>query len=212
MRRLILALACALAFVALPNLARAWDSPVTAGGYDDFSCASAFGNNGGGCTGLTRPSNTTAYSSGQIVCASTCAPLTIVAGRNNPTSPGSGIITGVSLLKSGNGTSGATFNVFFYSASPTFPASLADQSGYVGPYAADIKTGIYVGSASCSTTNNTSDSSAQVWYVCSINSGGINGLNFKTTGGLLYAVIEATGAYTPASGEKFYVTAYEVQD
>lgn len=201
----LLSLIGALAFAPASHA----DQPVTAGGYTDFGCSAGPGI---GCAGLARPSNTTAYASGQLVCGSPCAPLQIVAGRNSQSSAGTGVGLNVHLLKSGSTTTNASFNVFFYGASPTFPASLADQSAYVGPYAADITSGIYIGSATCSTTNNTSDSPAQVYFNCSINEGGILALALKTTGKLLYAVIEATAAYTPASGEKFYVTTYELQD
>lgn len=215
MRKLALAALLAfLAFAGAPSFAA--DQPVTAGGYTDFGCSSGPGI---GCAGLQRPANTTAYASGEIVCAATCAPLQIVAGRNAANSAGTGLGFNVTLLKSGVGTTNATFNVFFYGAPPTFPAALADQAAYVGPYAADIISGNFIGSASCSTTNNTTDSPAQVYYTCSINSGGPQVLGLKTTLSttlnntrILYAVIEAAGSYTPASGEKFYVTTYEIQD
>jgi hypothetical protein len=207
------ALLCLIAVggACLSPPAHAVDTPVTAGGYTDFGCNSAPGNNGGGCAGLQRPANTTAYSVGQLVCSTPCVPLQILAGRRQEQSAGSGLGLNVKLLKSGSSTTNASFNVFFFSAPPTFP-SLADQSAYAGPYAADITSGIYIGSVTCSTANNTSDTTAEVYYNCEVNEGGILALALKTTNKILYATIETTGAYAPSSGEKFYVTTYELQD
>jgi hypothetical protein len=143
-----------------------------------------------------------------LVCGSTCAPLTIVAGRKQSQSAGSGLIDKVILLKTGPTTT-ATFNVFLYANNPTF-AGLADQSAYVGPYEADITSGIYVGQATCSTGQPTSDASPGTFYVCSLD---VNtAASYRTTAKLLYAAIETSSAYTPVSGENFYVVTYELQD
>lgn len=206
MRNLLFAALLMLAFAPAPSYA---DQPVSAGGYTDFGCSAGPGI---GCAGLQRPANTTPYASGQLVCGSPCVPIPVIVGRNSQGSAGSAVGLNVKLLKSGSGTTNATFNTFWFSAPPTFPASLADQSAYVGPYAADFLSGIYIGSATCSTANNTSDATAQVYYNCSINEGGILALALKSTARTAYVTIEATGAYTPASGEKFYVTPYELQD
>lgn len=209
MQKTYLAALAALGFLVSLSPVRAADTPVTAGGYNDFGCAAGVASLGGSpaCTGLTRPANTTAYSSGQLVCGATCAPLTIVAGRNSPMSSGSGLIDKVILLKTGPTTTG-TFNVFLYSNSPTF-GGLADQSAYVGPYKADITSGNYVGQATCSTGQATSDGSPGTFYVCSLDA---QAVSYRTTGKTLYAAIEATAAYTPVSGEQFYVVTYELQD
>ncbi len=185
------------------------DTPVTAGGYNDFGCAGGVASLGGSpaCVGLTRPANTTPYANGQLVCAPTCAPLTIVAGRQGQTSSGSGLIDKVVLLKTGPTTT-PTFNIFLYSNTPTF-AGLADQSAYVGPYKADITSGIYVGQATCSTGQATSDGSPGTFYVCSLDA---QAISYRTTGKTLFAAIEATSTYTPVSGESFYVVTYELQD
>ena len=209
MKTTFFAALAALGFIVALSPVKAADTPVTAGGYNDFGCAPGIPALGGSaiCTGITRPANTTAYASGQLVCGATCAPITIVAGRPTMASSGSGLIDKVVLLKTGPTTTG-TFNVFLYSNVPTF-AGLADQSAYVGPYKADITSGIYVGQATCSTGQATSDGSPGTFYVCSLDA---QAMTYRTTGKILYAAIEATAAYTPVSQEQFYVLTYELQD
>jgi hypothetical protein len=199
MRRIILAALLAL----FGGAALAADTPVTSGNYNDFGCSAGRGI---GCIGLTRPANTTAYAAGQLVCGATCAPLQIVAGRRSDTSDGSGVIRKVALVKSGSGATNAQFTVYLYSAPPTF-TGLADQSAYTGPYLADVTSGNYVGSATCMLPSSTTDGGR--YFVCQMD-GWV--LNYRTTGKILYAAIEATAAYTPASAESFYVVTYETQD
>ena len=206
MKRLIAALAALALAIAAPLPALAWDTPVQAGGYDDFGCSGQPGP--GGCAPLTRSSTVTSYAVGQLVCGATCNPIPIVVGRSSQNSPGSGLLSKIILLKSTPGVSNAAFNVFLYSAPPTF-TSLADYSAYTGPYQADITGGIYIGQATCaqSTWGVTTDNSA--WNVCPLDiAPGV----FKSSNRLIYAVIEAAGTYTPGNAEKFWVVPYVAQD
>ena len=203
MRQFLASLAAiALALSPLPALA--YDTQVQAGFYNDFSCASAPGTNT--CNGITRPANATPYTNGQLVCGAICAPIPIMAARASQNSPGSGQLRGVTLLKSTATVASITFTVFFYAASPNFP-SLSDQSGYTGPYKVDITSGIYIGSAACSNGTPTTDTGA--YFYCPMN---YVGVPYKTTGKLIYAVIEATSAYTPGNGEQFWVLPAYQQD
>lgn len=170
----------------------------------------------GGLTGfgqsatVPRPANTTPYASGQAVCASTssnCTPLQVtVAGATGAT----GTIGRVWLLKSGAGTTNASFNVSLFSSAPTV-TSVHDASSYVGPFAADVPN--WIGDWSCTTPTPTSDGTAQQKYECIPTSP--TSLNqYQALGGQTYvdAMIWTAGAYTPASGEVFTVYANSYRD
>jgi hypothetical protein len=117
----------------------------------------------------------------------------------------------LTLLKSGSSTTNASFNVLLFSKVPSVPSG-GDQATYVGPYAGDFSG--YLGQASCSSGNVTSDGTAEVWYECTLqnpNSSGVFQVQ-RAVGSaaptLVYGLIEvpASTAYTPTSGETF--TAY----
>ncbi len=155
---------------------------------------------------LTRASNTTAYSANETVCLNTsvtaCAPLTVTLAQTNA---GKGIINRISLLKSGSSTTNASFTVWLYSAAPgvASPAQY-DATAYSGPRSADMPN--YIGSASCTTATATSDTSAGVWYDCSLSNPNTSGaLVFQALSGAttIDALISVTAAYTPASAETF---------
>lgn len=153
---------------------------------------------------LTRASNTTPYTGNQAVCLLTsvtvCAPSTAAIAAVNA---GSGLLTKVSLLKSGTSTTNATFTIWMFSAAPT-TTSLFDASAYVGPYAADIPN--YIGSAACSSPLATNDGTAQVRYDCQLSNPNVGGAtNFLALSGSqnIDYLISATAAYTPASAETF---------
>lgn len=157
-------------------------------------------------TGVTRPANTTPYAANEVVCGSPCNAMTLTLVAN-PSVQGiqATLANRVLLTKSGPGTTNAGFNLLLFSQPPTMPA--ADQSAYVGPYAADLKS--YLGQAQCSTPNSTNDASASVWFECTLsnpNSSGVTVFQRQPTGTQVWGVLQATGAYTPASGEVF--TAY----
>ena len=174
--------------------------PTTAGGLTGFGQSAT----------VIRPANTTAYASGQAVCASTsvnCTPLQVtVAGATGAT----GTIGRVWLLKSGSATTNASFNVSLFSSAPIV-TSVHDASSYVGPFAADV--GNWVGDCSCTTPTPTSDGTAQQKYECIPTSP--TSLNqYQALGGQTYvdAMIWTAGAYTPASGETFTVYANSYRD
>lgn len=154
---------------------------------------------------LTRAANTTAYTGNQIVCASTstaCAAIPITVGRGQNFT---GTLLVANLTKSGTSTTNATFTLWFYSRTPTL-TSAVDASAFVAPFTADFTSGSVIGSASCLTANSTNAATAQgVYFNCPLSNNGY--LPFQTTanGQIIYAVIEVTGAYTPASGEVFTI-------
>lgn len=147
---------------------------------------------------LTRPANTTQYAAGQQVSAtangSTGSPLSFtLAGVN----AGGGIVTDAHLIKSSTSLTNATFRLhLFDSAAPTL-TSLGDRNSYAAPFIADYAA--YVGYFDFNTGVAGPDgawfegapSQSLLSFLCAAAS--------KT----VYGVLEATGAYTPTSGEVF---------
>jgi hypothetical protein len=191
----------------------------TTPGTTDLVHAAQSGNyNVGGLTGvgqvgsITRVANTTAYTGNQLICLFTsgtaCAPIQVtIAGANGAT----GTLGRVMLEKSGSSTAGQ-FTIWLFSAAPT-TTGLFDASAYVGPYAADITSGAYLGSLACTSGQATNDGTAQVFYECTPNvpQGWIQ---YQTLSGQTYvdALISVTNAYTPASGEVFKIVANSIRD
>lgn len=189
----------------------AWQ-PASSGTPCPVTATQSTFNNVVGST-LTRASNTTQYAANETVCLNTsvtvCAPGTISIANTNA---GNGTIIRVSLLKSGSATTNASFTIWFFSAAPgTTSPNQFDATGYTGPRAGDMPN--YIGSATCSTPVATSDSSAQVWYECTLSNPNASGaLEFHALIGStnINYLISVTAAYTPASAETFipYITGF----
>jgi hypothetical protein len=166
---------------------------------------------------VTRPNDTTAYtasaSAPQTVCAAktvtACVPGTIALAAQKQ---GRFEITRVTLLKSGSTTTAASFILWFYAGAPGVASPTQfDATAYTGPRAADMPN--YIGNATCSTGVATSDTSAQVWYECTLS-------NPNTSGALIAQALSnslninylltVTGAYAPAANETFtpYVSGF----
>lgn len=144
---------------------------------------------------FTRPANTTAYTSGAIVCNSAsptvCTPLTF-------TVPSTGFVTQGRLILNSTVTTNASFTIHLYDAAPTL-TGLSDDSAF-SPLWADAAH--RVGSFTCSTPVANTDN---VTFDCSSSNSG-NPLNFAADGSSqLYAVLQVNGAYVPTSGEQVLV-------
>lgn len=156
---------------------------------------------------LTRPANVTAYTANTAVCASTtvvCVPLSFSIGL---TPGGTVTIQQVKLTKSGSATTSATFIVWLYNASPTVSTTIKDNVAYTGPFAADWAN--WIGSATCSTAISGSDSN--VFYDCTLSQNVLLGKS-ATSAQTIFALIEVTGAWTPASAEVLQVALSGYQD
>lgn len=143
---------------------------------------------------FTRPADTTAYASGDLVANSTTAgsvvPLQYDIGAL-PNGRG-GFLRRVRLRKSGTSTTNASFRIHFYRAKPT-PAN-GDNGAWSTDKALD-----YLGAMDVTIdrafTDGASGSGVPVTGA---------EINFHLTseyGNTLYALIEARAAYTPASAE-----------
>jgi hypothetical protein len=158
------------------------------------------GTIGGGS--FTRPANTTAYASGQLVANSTVAgsvvPLSAALARQNA---GFGMITGVRLSKNSNGITGASFRVHFFKGLPTVTVG----DGGVLATAYNGIAAIEIGYTDVTMDMAYSDGAKGFAGGLKNSDGTFRQALFDTNAGTtsLYALLEARGAYTPISGEIF---------
>lgn len=197
----ILALAIAIFGYCSSSFAQQLDSN---GNLKTSSINSYFINIAGST--LTRAPDTTQYAANETVClaktVTACAPGTIAIANTNA---GKGLINRVTLLKSGTTTTLASFTIWFFSTAPglTTPTQF-DATPYTGPRAGDMPN--YIGSATCNTPTATSDTTAQVWYDCTLSNPNTSGaLDFQAITGStsINYLISVTAAYTPVSSETF---------
>lgn len=142
---------------------------------------------------FTRPADTTAYASGDLVANSTTAgsvtPLDFTP--MGKTSNGSSIVRRVKLQKSGTSTANASFRVHLYSSSPT--CTNGDNGAWLTTGAAG-----YAGSFDVTVDRAFSDG-AVGFGVPVVGSEVLARLNTLS----IYGLVEARGAYTPTSAEVF---------
>ena len=162
---------------------------------------------------ITRANNTAAYTSPATVCATTatvlCVPGTIqIASANNQAE----FINRVTLMKSGITTTNASFTIWFFSAAPvTTVPNQFDNTAYSGPRSADLPN--YLGNAACATPLATSDTTAGVWYECTLSNpntaGALVEVPLSNTRTINY-LITATANYTGVALETFtpYVSGF----
>lgn len=147
---------------------------------------------------FTRPNDTTAYASGDLIANNTTAgsvtPMSFTAAR---VAAGSGMIRRARLKKSGTTVTNASFRLHLYSSSPT-PANgdngvwSTTESGYLGSIDLDM-TG---------TTARVFTDAAKVVGTPAVGSE----INFALAAGqTIYGLLEARAAYTPAAQEVFTV-------
>ena len=150
---------------------------------------------------FTRPADTTAYASGDIVANSTTAGSVVPLNFPN-CSVGIGRamqIRRVRIIKSGTGVSNASFRLHLFNVLPTVGsgdnAAISISTGaamYLGQVDVTVGQAFGDGAAGTATTE----------------------VNCHPVGGAsnLYGLLEARGAYTPASAEVFTVKLEIVQD
>jgi len=144
---------------------------------------------------FTRPANTTPYTAGDGVTTATSSPAGMVF-----TGATTGIVVGATAYKSNTVTTNSFFRIWLYH-NPTgiaipndnaaySPAVIANRAALAGILLVDFSVGA-VGSDGVIAT-------------CALAPGGSIMLN--PTGTELLAIWEAREAYTPTSGETFYLT------
>jgi hypothetical protein len=146
---------------------------------------------------FTRPADTTAYASGDLMANSTTAG-SVVAMTFSPVTKGSGRsaqIRRVRVSKTGTSVTNASVRLHLYTTS-----SITAANGDNGAWSTD-KAANYVGSVDVTIDKAMTDGAAGN-ATCEFN---INSLS-------LYGLLEARGAYTPASAEVFTVTLESAED
>jgi hypothetical protein len=153
---------------------------------------------------VTRPANTTAYASGQLVANSTTAgsvtPITIAgAARVNA---GTGAIAGVRLSTSSTNLTSASFRVHFFKVSPT--VANGDGAALSANVLGATEIGYVDVTVDVAGSDGAKGSAAPARNLLYFDTGA------ATTS--LYALIEARGAYTPTSAEVLTVAAEILQN
>lgn len=157
--------------------------------YADYVTATAF----------TRPNDTTAYASGDLVANSTTAgsvvPVSLTLDKTTHAVPFG--IKGVRLKKSGTGVTNASFRVHFYTASPV--VTNGDNGAWLSDNAAT-----YLGSVDVTVDKAFSDGAAGVATATEL-------VAVPSSAGVIYALVEARGAYTPGAQETFTLSIFGTQ-
>lgn len=144
---------------------------------------------------VTRPADTTAYASGDLVANSTTAgSVTAITIANAVLAAGGGgRIERVRVRKTGTSLTNASFRVHFYSATPT--VTNGDNAAWLSPVTS------YIGAFDV-TVDRAFSNGAEGAGVPLVG----NAMTFMIPSGTsIFALIEARGAYTPANAEVFTV-------
>lgn len=136
---------------------------------------------------FTRPSDTTAYASADLVANSTTAGSVVAMSFELQAT--AGILTSLTLRKTKADVSNANFRVWLLNASPT--VTNGDNGGFAG----DFLSSVICEPIDCNTDALLTGGGA-------IGSAYFEGRQIKLPA-RVYALIEARGAYTPASAEVF---------
>lgn len=150
---------------------------------------------------FTRPADTTAYASGDLVANSTTAgsvspmSLTVVGIRN-----GGFILRRVKVAKSGTSTTNALFRLHLYSAAPTI--ANGDNAAWSTSGVSD-----YLGAFDITVDRAFTDGACGIGVPVS----GFDVVRKVSGGQIIYGLLEARGAYPPASAEVFTITLEDLQ-
>lgn len=157
---------------------------------------------------IVRPSDTTAYASGDLVANSTTSgsvtPFSFSTAAR--VTAGSLIVRKIRLRKTSTGITNAQFRVHLFSASPT--VSVGDNAAFNSAGALSTTgSANYLGQTDITLDSGFSD-----------GANGFSGSSFYDThiklasGTTVYALLEARAAYTPTSGETITMTLEVMQD
>lgn len=157
-------------------------------------------------TTVTRPSDTTAYASGDVITNSTSAPVIITLANCAATANNSGVIMKAKVIDSANQTTAATLEAWIFNATIT----MDNDNAVFTPTDAELLTLVcvipfpnaYVGDATSGAGGNRVYISDQL------------AIPYKCVPGSkdLYAVLVVRNAYTPVSAETFTLQLRVLQD
>lgn len=159
---------------------------------------------------FTRPSDTTAYAARDVVCNSTSSPSVITFADFARVNQGSGIIIRARLFTDKKDVT-AQFRLHLFHTAPT---AINDNSPYTLLYVnAANRIGQIDFPAMGSEDPTNSTASAAIRPAADGSSGPPN-LWYQAASGsrAIYGVLETLSAFTPASGQKFYVQLAAIND
>lgn len=146
---------------------------------------------------FTRPADTTAYASGDLVANNTVAnsvtPMAFAIGRDALGK--GGMIRRARLRKSGTGITNALFRLHLYSVSPVQTGGASANTGDNAAWSTDGAAN-YVGAIDITVDKAFTDGAAG-------NGVPIVGSEINFTADTYYGLLEARGSYMPANGETF---------
>lgn len=156
---------------------------------------------------ITRPADTTAYASGDLVANSVTAGS--VAALQFTTlarvSGGSGCIVGAQIQKSSNVVTNAAFRLHLFNTIPTF-TSAGDNSAISTVVVASAKG--YLGYVDITAMVGFSD----VAWGSGAPDNTRGSIPYVATAQIIYGILEVRGAYTPVSAEVFTISLDALQD
>lgn len=156
---------------------------------------------------ITRPANTTAYASGQLVANSvTAASVTNLQFTTLARiSGGSGVIIGAQIQKSTTSVTNAAFRLHLFNTAPTY-VTAGDGSALSTVVVASGKG--YLGYIDITAMVAFSD----VAWGSGAPDNSRGGIPYVASAQTIFGLLEARGAYTPGSAEVFTVTLDALQD
>ena len=159
---------------------------------------------------LTRPADTTAYTAKDVVCGSTGSPSVLTFADFARVNQGSGIIIRARLMTDQK-TCTAGFRLHLFHTAPT---PIADNSPYLLLYANAANRIGMIDFPAMTSEDSTNSTAASTMRPSSDGSYGTPNLWYQAAAAsrAIYGILETTSAFTPASGQKFYLELAAIND
>lgn len=168
----------------------------------DSVLAALFGRQSLVNTSVTRPANTTAYAAKDVLSDSTSAPTVLTFANVAYANGGSGLIV-KARLQSNRSTDTARIRLHLYHTAPT---AINDNDAFTLLWANRDKRIGYIDFPALATEGSGSDS-VEAIVTPGATAPGLVPLQFTCAAGnrTLYGILETLDAFTPASGQVFFV-------
>ncbi len=159
---------------------------------------------------LTRPADTTAYIAKDVVSDSTSAPTVLTFANFARVNAGSGIIVRARLMTDQK-TNTAQFRLHLFHTAPT---ATNDNSPYLLLYSNAANRIGMIDFPAMTSEDSTNSTAAATMRPSSDGAYGPPNLWYQAAAAsrAIYGVLEAVTAFTPASGQKFYIELAAVND
>ena len=159
---------------------------------------------------LTRPADTTAYTAKDVVSDSTSAPSVLTFADFARVNQGSGIIVRARLMTDQK-TCTAGFRLHLFHTAPT---AINDNSPYLLLYANAANRIGMIDFPAMTSEDATNSTAASTMRPSSDGSYGTPNLWYQAASAsrAIYGILETTSAFTPASGQKFFIELAAIND